>query len=330
METLNIKEFWGELTNKDWFKSIKRIFIIGGEPLLFFDEISFIIDNFQGRISFSTNGTLLTEEMAKKFSKSNVAVYISLDGPTFEDNLNRIYADKTYMYPDIIRGINLLKSYNVEFGIFMVASNDTIHKAKDMILELDEKYSPSRIGYSLPHWTPDYRNVDLAEEFKEVILELYKNRKNIKAEIPQLKWRLNPLCEGKIKRFSCGLHTTQTTILPDKSIVRCSKIDNEHDDLKHCITNELLDKNSPIELAKDNNSCCSKCIALACCGGGCPFDGMKRFNCLTDKRECVITPPLIDMAIKDIVKAFKNQEIEVPNGLIKPDIINKLLWRKSL
>ena len=33
--------------------------------------------------------------MAKKFSKSNVAVYISLDGPTFEDNINRIYVDKT-------------------------------------------------------------------------------------------------------------------------------------------------------------------------------------------------------------------------------------------
>ena len=53
---------------------------------------------------------------------------------------NRIYVDKKYMYPDIIRGINLLKKYNIEFGIFMVACKETIHKAKDMILELDEKY----------------------------------------------------------------------------------------------------------------------------------------------------------------------------------------------
>lgn len=325
-EVLDIKEFWKKLSNKEWFKNLKSIFIIGGEPLLYFEEISFIIDNFKGRISFSTNGTLLTEEMVKKFSKSNVSVYISLDGPTFEDNINRIYADGRYMYPDIIKGINLLRKYNVSFGIFMVASKETIHKAKDMILELDEKYSPSRIGYSLPHWTPDYKNVDLAEDFRDVLIELYKNRKKIKANIPQMSWRLNPLCEGKIKKFSCGLHTTQTTILPDKSVVRCSKIDNENDNLKSRVTNALLDKNSPIELAKDSNSCCSKCIAVACCGGGCPFDGMKRFNCLTDKRECVITPTLIEMAINDVVEALRTKKIEVKNGLIDPEIIDKLLW----
>lgn len=326
IEVLDVKEFWKELSSKEWFKNIKSIFIIGGEPLLYFEEISFIIDNFKGRISFSTNGTLLTEEMAKKFSKSNVAVYISLDGPTFEDNINRIYVDKKYMYPDIIRGINLLKKYNVEFGIFMVACKETIHKAKDMILELDEKYLPSRIGYSLPHWTPDYKDVDLAEEFRDVMIELYKNRKKLNAEIPQLNWRLNPLREGKIKRFSCGLHTTQTTILPNKSIVRCSKIDNEHDELKLKVTNELLDKNSPIELAKDPNSCCSKCIAVACCGGGCPFDGMKRFNCITDKRECVITPPLIKLAVEDIASEFKKRKIKIEDGLINPKLINELLW----
>lgn len=186
------------------------------------------------------------------------------------------------MYSDIMKGINLLQQYNVKFGIFMVASKETIHKAKDMILELDEKYSPSRIGYSLPHWASNYQNEDLAEEFRDVLIELYKNRKKIKADIPQMSWRINPLREGKVKKFSCGLHTTQTTILPDKSFVRCSKIDNINDNLKEIFTNKLLDKNSPIELAKNENSCCSRCIALACCGGGCPFDGMKQANKLAE------------------------------------------------
>lgn len=325
-ETLDIKEFWKEFSNKDWFKNLRSIFIIGGEPLLFFKEISFILDNFNGRVSFSTNGTLLTEEMVKKFSKSNVSVYISLDGPTFKDNINRVYTDGKYMYSDIMKGINLLQQYDVKFGIFMVASKETIHKAKDMILKLDEKYSPSRIGYSLPHWASNYQNEDLAEEFRDVLIELYKNRKKIKADIPQMSWRINPLREGKVKKFSCGLHTTQTTILPDKSFVRCSKIDNINDNLKEIFTNKLLDKNSPIELAKNENSCCSRCIALACCGGGCPFDGMKRFKCLTDKRECVITPALIKVAINDIVDAFRNGKVQLKDGLIDPKIIDKILW----
>jgi radical SAM protein with 4Fe4S-binding SPASM domain len=327
-EYLNIKDFWEELTNKEWFSKIKRIFIIGGEPLLFFDEISFILDHFDGRVSFSTNGTLLTDEMAKKFSKSNVAVYISLDGPTFEDNMERVYADGSYMYDDIIKGLHLLEKYGVEFGIFMVASKNTISRAKEMIMELDSKYHPNRIGYSLPHWASEYDNVSLAEEFRDALFDLFKNRSKINAVIPQLDWRLDPLCDGKIKRFSCGLHTTQTTVLPDKTFVRCSKIDNIYDNVGANITNEMLDANSPIELAKDKPSSCANCIALSCCGGGCPFDGMKRFKCLTDKRECIITPPLIELAVKDVVKYFKSNPDKIKDGFVDQQLIKTIVKGK--
>lgn len=324
-EYLNIEEFWDELNNKKWFHQIKRIFIIGGEPLLFYKEITFILDHFDGRVSFSTNGTLLTEEMVKRFAQSNVGVYISLDGPKFEDNKERVYANGEYMYDDIIRGLELLKKYKVEFGIFMVANKKTIAKSKEMIMELDKKYHPNRIGYSLPHWADEYDNISLAKEFKDTLIKLYKNKKNIHAEIPQLQWRLDPLCDGKIKKYSCGLHSSQTTILPDKSTVRCSKIDNKFDNISKKITNKMLDEASPIEQAKKKESPCSKCIALSCCGGGCPFDGMKRFNCLNDKRECEITPPLIEEAIKEVVNYFKKNPNKIENGLINQSLIRKII-----
>lgn len=324
-EVLNVEEFWKELKSFKWFKKLKSIFIIGGEPLLFYKEICFIIDNFDGRVSFSTNGTLLAEEMAEKFSKSNVSVYISLDGPTFEDNKNRVYVDEKYMYSDIIKGLELLKKHNVRFGIFMVASKETIGRAYDMIKYLDETYAPQRIGYSLPHWTPDYTE-DLAQEFRDLMLKILKNRKSFTADIPQLSWRIGPILDGKVKKFSCGLHTSQVTVLPNKEFVRCSKVDNNHDDLKNKITNDILDKNSPVELAKDKNSDCNKCIAVASCGGGCPFDGMKRFGCITDKRECVITPAVVSALIDELVSALKNTDLnKIPDGLIKTNTIKNLL-----
>lgn len=329
-ETLDVKKFWKENSNKEWFKKLKSIFIIGGEPLLFYDEICFILDNFNGRVSFSTNGTLLTRKMVEKFSKSNVSIYVSLDGPTFEDNVNRVYVDGSYMYSDIIKGINLLREYNVKFGIFMVANKATIHSAKDMIMELDKKYSPTKIGYSLPHWANGYKNESLAEEFRDALLSIYENIEKINTEIPQLSWRLNPICEGKIKRFSCALHTTQTTVLPDMSFIRCSKIDNKNDNLRYKVTNKMLDKNSPVELAKNYKNKCSSCIAMSCCGGGCPFDGMKRYQCLTDKRECIITPPVIEMAINKVVDGIrKNKDnLVLKNGLIDQNTIEKFVWEK--
>ena len=53
---------------------------------------------------------------------------------------------------------------------------------------------------------------------------------------------------------------------------------------------------------------------------------MKRFNCITDKRECVITPPLIKLAVEDITSEFKKREIKIEDGLINPKLINELLW----
>lgn len=326
-DVLNIKTFWEKVKKYEWFKNIKTIFIIGGEPLLFYDEICFILDNFSGRVSFSTNGTLLTEKMAERFSKSNVSVYISLDGPKFEDNKNRVYKDGSYMYPDIIKGINLLKKHGVKFGIFMVAEKRTIHNAYDMICEMDKKFSPTRIGYSLPHWTPDYTD-DLSDEFKSVLLQILKNKEKINAEIPQLSWRLNPLINGEVKKFSCALHTSQKTVLPNEEFVRCSKIDNSGDTLKSLITNEMLDQNSPVVLAKNPLNQCSKCIAVSNCGGGCPFDGMKRFGCLTDKRECKITPAVIENAIELIVNNLKKLDLKnIENNLLSSEIIKDLLWR---
>ena len=79
IETLDIKESWNWLSTQEWFENIKTIFIIGGEPLLCFSEILFILDNFNGEVRISTNGTLITQEIAKKMAKHNVLIYLSLD-----------------------------------------------------------------------------------------------------------------------------------------------------------------------------------------------------------------------------------------------------------
>ena len=91
----------------------------------------------------------------------------------------------------------------------------------------------------------------------------------------------------------------------------------------------MLDKASPIEQAKKRNSPCAKCIALSCCGGGCPFDGMKRFNCLNDKRECIITPPLIELAINEIVNYFKNNQKDIKEGFVNQQLIRSIITGKK-
>lgn len=322
IETMKIQETWKWLSVQKWFKDIKKIFLIGGEPLLCFSDILFIQENFRGEVRISTNGSLITKEIAKKLAENNVLVYLSLDGPDFEDNVLRMYKDGRYMYDDVIKGLNNLIEFGVRFGIFMVASKQNVYSASKTIKDIDSRFHPERIGYSMPHWTTNSMDEITAEEYRDALADIYKHRKEITAHVMQLKWRIKPLWEGKRKRFSCALHTAQTTLLSDGSIVRCSKIDNDSE-LKN-ITNETLNIGCPSSLALKGDTACSSCLALSACGGGCPFDGFKRFKSVIDKRECTITPAIISMAIDDIVSAF-NKRTDIPDGLVSLDVIKEIL-----
>lgn len=62
---------------------IQSIFLSGGEPFLYFNEIKMIIPKLTTVKSFSTttNGTLLNEEMVCFCNRHNISVSVSYDGP---------------------------------------------------------------------------------------------------------------------------------------------------------------------------------------------------------------------------------------------------------
>lgn len=86
----------------------------GGEPLLEIDLIKkcieYIDKNIEGKkvqYNITTNATLLTEDIIELFSKHNVALLISIDGPADIHNKNRTFATGTGNTHSVI--INNLK-----------------------------------------------------------------------------------------------------------------------------------------------------------------------------------------------------------------------------
>lgn len=318
-----IEEIWSWLNEQSWFEKIIDIFILGGEPLIVYDDIIYILKHFNGSVNFSTNSTLITEKHAKELAEyRNLRIYVSLDGETKEENRHRVYCDGTEMYDDILTGLNLLEKYNVRKGLFMVANPETVVKAGKMMERLSKKYKLERIGYSLPHWTDDGEDLVTPEQYRDALIDIFNNIENINSEVMQISWRINPLMYGQAKRFSCCFHTQQTTLLPGFNIVRCSKIDSNPN--FNYVTNEYLNENCPIERSKNTNCKCSNCIALSSCGGGCPFDGLKRYNDIIDYRECVITPALIEVVLNKIANGLKSNKIN--SGLITTDLIKNIIF----
>lgn len=319
---LHMSEVWEWLQKQEWFVKITEIFIIGGEPLMFFDDILYLLERFQGTVRFSTNGTMITPKIARILKDKDVLVYLSLDGPDPEDNEERCYRDGKPMYDDIIRGLHYLEEAGTRKGLFMVSTPRTVMRAAEIMEKLSHAYRIERIGYNLPHWTMHDTGIVTPEQYRDALCEVYRHKRSILANVMQVEWRVNPLAAGKVKLFSCALHTAQTTILPDWSIVRCSKID--HDAELHKISNSAFDHGCPIAQSVDVNSPCSSCVALGCCGGGCPYDGMRRFGTVIDQRECVITPAIVELAIRDIVQSLSKNN-DVPPGLVPTERIASVL-----
>lgn len=134
------KGFMSETTAKNIIKSALKYdsdyinFIFqGGEPMLigldFYRTFISIVDELNKRDTpvdycLQTNGTLLDDEWCNFLLENEFFLGVSLDGNE-ELNSYRHYADGTNAFADTMRGIELLKQYEIPFNILSVLTKRT-------------------------------------------------------------------------------------------------------------------------------------------------------------------------------------------------------------
>jgi len=100
--------------------NIIKIEFQGGEPLLNFDVIKFIIEyaialggqkNKKIEFVVCTNLTLISEEILKYLHEKKIQLSISLDGPDFVHDHNRSYRSGKESYKYVIAGMEKAKKY---------------------------------------------------------------------------------------------------------------------------------------------------------------------------------------------------------------------------
>ena len=111
----------------------------GGEPTLmgldFFRKVVFLQQKY-GRPGayvsngLQTNGTLITEDLAKHFCHYKFLLGVSLDGPENIHNKYRTYESGKGSFAKIMENINLLQKHKVEFNILTLVSKSNVHHAR--------------------------------------------------------------------------------------------------------------------------------------------------------------------------------------------------------
>ncbi|MGJ8650212.1 MAG: anaerobic sulfatase maturase [Opitutaceae bacterium] len=106
----------------------------GGEPTLlgvnyFRKVVEFQKKHANGKrinTAFQTNGTLIDDEWGQFLSENKFLVGLSIDGPEDLHNANRVDKKGRDSYKDVIRGLNILRKYKVEFNTLTCVNSITV------------------------------------------------------------------------------------------------------------------------------------------------------------------------------------------------------------
>lgn len=108
----------------------------GGEPTLagleyfksFVDEVSEHFKASQVHYAIQTNGIVIDEQWAQFFKKHNFLVGLSLDGKKDTHNLNRLDHKGNDSYKQVIKAVDIMNEYQVQFNILTVLNKPVSRK----------------------------------------------------------------------------------------------------------------------------------------------------------------------------------------------------------
>jgi len=130
----------------------RYISFYGGEPFIRFDFIKQAID-YTRRLdpsvifSITSNGTLINDKMLHFLSDSNLRLTISLDGPAFIQNKNRIFLDGKGTFNRVINTIQFIKEKYPEYYENYLSLNATLVPFEGDYNTLDRFFNVSNFSF---------------------------------------------------------------------------------------------------------------------------------------------------------------------------------------
>ncbi len=229
-----------------------------------------------------TNGTLITDEMAQVFAEYRFLLGVSLDGPAYLHDYYRKTIGQKPTHSLVMRGIDRLKKYHVEFNILILVNNKTVKKAREIYLYLKNH------GFNYHQYIPCVefdKNGNLkhfsitGEEWGDFLCELFDEW--IKEDINQISIRLfdsiiNYLMNKQYTVCYMGSDCCQYFVVEyDGSVYPCDFFVQENLLLGNIMKGDWSDfLKSPIykKFGKQKsllNDYCDKCSYINLCHGDC-------------------------------------------------------------
>lgn len=337
------KEWMTELTLRNLIEQLMTTFDEvdfiwhGGEPLLmglnFFKEVrrlqKDINPNFKLRNRIQTNGTLLTKKFLNFFKEENFGIGISLDGPKYLHDCNRVYPDGSGTFDDVMRSVNLMKRKEMRIKVICVLNKYNL----DKIDEIYDFFNKNQLDIEVNPVVPSGRgrkNPELCitpEEYGNTTIKLFKRwfyDKNSKIKIYSFEDKIEEFLTGIFNRcFSAdGCMEHFIGIDPSGEVYPCSVWTGirgfEYGNINKTPLNQILKSGIRQKMINRTQKMiegeCKSCNWRGLCKGGCLRNAYLAHGTVYSKDcFCVGKKMIFDHISKEI-----DHNLNLLNNVLKP------------
>lgn len=311
-----------------FFNDYKEIIFYGGEPLLNFEVLKYVIsevkkmqeiDMLPKQLGFSlvTNGLLLDQQKIDFFKSENINVSISIDGIDERSNSNRVDKTGRPIFRQLIKILDLVKASGLKVGLSITLTENTI-KNQNSVLDLLEKYEIIDICFNILIPSKEFLiKESYYNDATDFIIEFFKRTRGTHIYEDRIMRKVKAFVGHQNYLSDCAATSgNQIVIVPDGKVGICHGC-LENKDFFFTTINDIKPV-SEYEIVKDwsgispvNNFDCLKCEALGLCGGGCPVNARNLHAGNTihsiDKPFCIHSKKILRFLIEDLYAVIHNK-----------------------
>ncbi|TAG58778.1 MAG: GRRM system radical SAM/SPASM domain protein [Cytophagales bacterium] len=243
--------------------------------------------NIKIQHSFQTNATLINSEYCELIKKYDISIGVSIDGPKFINDENRLYRNGRSSFEKSMNGIELLKKNQIKFSLIAVLTEYSLNYPDEMF-EFFNEINATSIGFNVEEKEGCHRNTSMdkgmTEKYKDFFQKFILKIQNSDIKLQQREY-LNSLSSiiyqsdvyknGLVKPLStitidiAGNYTVFSpellTVDNGKYIFGNVKVDLFNDIFKNDEFNKVYS-----EILEGVEMCKKTCDYFNVCGGGSP------------------------------------------------------------
>lgn len=304
-----------------------QIIFYGGEPFLNWDTMLVALGYIREQVAaavipdntgvtINTNGTLVTEEMARALKRFPfVTVAVSVDGPPEVHDGMRLDLIGRGSYERTDAGIRRLQAAGVNVGLCCTLTANNLHRAEEILLWLRQTYDISALGFNLliANKGTFASSGEYAEQVAEAVIRTFRVGRREGIYEDRMMRKVRSFVKGKINFYDCGGCGGQLVIAPDGQVGVCqaycgtrqyfTDVAPGFDPFEHEYWKEWRQR-SPISMEQ-----CEGCIALGNCGGGCAYAAHAMHGNIRalDDNFCTFSKKAIEFLVRDLIASMHCQ-----------------------